>query len=209
MNIKFEDLNLAKCADGLLPVIVQDCRTLKVLMLGYMNEEAYNKTVAEGKVTFFSRSRNTLWTKGETSGNFLCVEEIFVDCDADTLLIKVLPMGPTCHTGSVSCFHTPDNEGFIRELQSIIQQRHAEMPEGSYTTSLFNKGVKKIAQKVGEESVETIIEAVAGNKERFVYEASDLLYHLLVLMEHMGCSLADMEDELVVRHKPGYKHVKE
>ncbi|MBR6830893.1 MAG: phosphoribosyl-ATP diphosphatase, partial [Tidjanibacter sp.] len=142
-------------------------------------------------------------------GNFLYVDEIFTDCDDDTLLIKATPVGPTCHTGSVSCFQTPENEGFVRELQSVIQQRHAQMPEGSYTTTLFNKGVKKITQKVGEEAVETIIEAVDGNKERFVYEASDLLYHLLVLMEQMGCSLADIENELVIRHKPGYKHVKE
>ena len=209
MRKNFSELNLSKCADGLLPVIIQDSRTLKVLMLGYMNEEAYDKTVAEGKVTFYSRSRRTLWTKGETSGNFLYVDEIFTDCDDDTLLIKATPVGPTCHTGSVSCFQTPDNEGFVRELQSVIQQRHAQMPEGSHTTTLFNKGVKKITQKVGEEAVETIIEAVDGNKERFVYEASDLLYHLLVLMEQMGCSLADIENELVIRHKPGYKHVKE
>ena len=205
----FNELNLSKNSDGLLPVIIQDSRTLKVLMLGYMNEDAYEKTRQEGKVTFFSRSHNRLWTKGETSGNYLYVDEIFVDCDNDTLLIKAIPAGPTCHTGNISCFRTPDNEGFIRELQSVVQERHKQMPEGSYTTKLFTKGVKKIAQKVGEEAVETIIEAVDGNKERFVYEASDLIYHLLVLSEYMGCSLADIEDELVVRHKPGYKHVKE
>ena len=197
----FDDFNLEKCADGLLPVIVQDATTLKVLMLGYMNREAYDKTAKEGSVTFFSRTRNTLWTKGETSGHFLLVKDMYADCDSDTLLIKAEPIGPTCHRGTTSCFDTPESEGFIRHLQSVVQQRHRDMPEGSYTTKLFIKGVKKIAQKVGEEAVESVVEAVDGNRDRFIYEASDMIYHLLVLMEQMGCSIEDMERELALRHK--------
>ena len=197
----FDDFNLEKCADGLLPVIVQDATTLKVLMLGYMNREAYDKTAKEGRVTFFSRTRNTLWTKGETSGHFLLVKDMYADCDSDTLLVKANPIGPTCHRGTVSCFDTPVEEGFIRHLQSVVQQRHRDMPEGSYTTKLFIKGVKKIAQKVGEEAVESVVEAVDGNRDRFIYEASDMIYHLLVLMEQMGCSIEDMERELALRHR--------
>lgn len=199
--LTFDDFNLEKCADGLLPVIVQDATTLKVLMLGYMNREAYDKTVEEGRVSFFSRTRNTLWTKGETSGNFLLVKDMYADCDMDTLLVKAEPIGPTCHRGTTSCFDTPDSEGFIRHLQSVVQQRHRDMPEGSYTTKLFIKGVKKIAQKVGEEAVESVVEAVDGNRDRFIYEASDMIYHLLVLMEQMGCSIEDLERELSLRHK--------
>ena len=199
--LTFDDFNLEKCADGLLPVIVQDAATLKVLMLGYMNREAFDKTVSEGRVTFFSRTRNQLWTKGETSGHFLLVKEMYADCDSDTLLIKATPIGPTCHRGTKSCFDTPDSEGFIRHLQGVIQQRHRDMPEGSYTTKLFIKGVKKIAQKVGEEAVESVVEAVDGNRDRFIYEASDMIYHLLVLMEQMGCTIEDMERELALRHK--------
>ena len=197
----FDDFNLDKCADGLLPVIVQDDVTLRVLMLGYMNREAYDKTAKEGRVTFFSRTRNTLWTKGETSGHFLLVKDMYADCDSDTLLIKAEPIGPTCHRGTTSCFDTPESEGFIRHLQSVVQQRHRDMPEGSYTTKLFIKGVKKIAQKVGEEAVESVVEAVDGNRDRFIYEASDMIYHLLVLMEQMGCSIEDMERELALRHR--------
>ena len=199
--LTFDDFNLEKCADGLLPVIVQDATTLKVLMLGYMNREAYDKTVEEGRVSFFSRTRNTLWTKGETSGNFLLVKDMYADCDMDTLLVKAEPIGPTCHRGTTSCFDTPDSEGFIRHLQSVVQQRHRDMPEGSYTTKLFIKGVKKIAQKVGEEAVESVVEAVDGYRDRFIYEASDMIYNLLVLMEQMGCSIEDMERELELRHK--------
>lgn len=199
--IPFDELNLEKCADGLLPVVVQDAATLKVLMLGYMNREAYEKTLAEGRVTFYSRSRQSLWTKGETSGHYLMVESMYVDCDKDTLLVKVTPIGPTCHRGTTSCFDTPDSEGFIRKLQTVIQQRHRDMPEGSYTTKLFIKGVKKIAQKVGEEAVESVVEAVDGNRDRFIYEASDMVYHLLVLLEQMGCSIEDLERELELRHK--------
>ena len=197
----FDDFNLDKCADGLLPVIVQDDVTLRVLMLGYMNREAFERTQAEGRVTFYSRTRQTLWTKGETSGNYLLVKDMYVDCDGDTLLIKATPIGPTCHRGTTSCFDTPESEGFVRHLQSVVQQRHREMPEGSYTTKLFIKGVKKIAQKVGEEAVESVVEAVDGNRDRFIYEASDMIYHLLVLMEQMGCSMEDMERELALRHR--------
>ncbi|MBQ4532069.1 MAG: bifunctional phosphoribosyl-AMP cyclohydrolase/phosphoribosyl-ATP diphosphatase HisIE [Alistipes sp.] len=199
--LTFDELNLEKCADGLLPVVVQDAVTLKVLMVGYMNREAYDKTIAEGRVTFYSRSRGCLWTKGETSGNFLTVKDVYVDCDKDTLLVKAIPAGPTCHRGTTSCFDTPEEEGFIRHLQAVVQQRHRDMPEGSYTTKLFIKGVKKIAQKVGEEAVESVVEAVDGNRDRFVYEASDMIYHLLVLMEQMGCSIEDLERELSLRHK--------
>jgi phosphoribosyl-ATP pyrophosphohydrolase/phosphoribosyl-AMP cyclohydrolase len=199
--LRFDDFNLEKCADGLLPVIVQDAATLKVLMLGYMNREAFDKTVADGRVTFFSRTRSTLWTKGETSGNYLLVKDMYIDCDGDTLLVKAEPIGPTCHRGTTSCFDTPESEGFIRHLRQVVQQRHRDMPEGSYTTKLFIKGVKKIAQKVGEEAVESVVEAVDGNRDRFIYEASDMIYHLLVLMEQMGCSIEDMERELALRHK--------
>ena len=199
--IRFEDLNVAKNADGLVPAIVQDCTTLKVLMLGYMNAEALQKTQEEGKVTFWSRSKGRLWTKGETSGNFLYVKDIYADCDADTLLIKAQPAGPACHRGTTSCFDTPEDEGFVRELARVIQSRHAEMPDGSYTTKLFIKGPKTIAKKFGEESSECIIEAVAGNRERFLYEACDVMYHYLVLLEQMGVSLSDIESELALRHR--------
>lgn len=198
--MKFNDFNLSKCSDGLLPAIIQDTVTLKVLMLGYMNEEAFDITVRTGKVTFYSRTHHRIWTKGETSGNFLYVNDIHPDCDNDTLLIKATPAGPTCHRGTESCFDTPTEEGFIRRLSAIIKQRHLEMPEGSYTTRLFIKGVKKIAQKVGEEAVESAIEAVDGNRTRFIYEASDLLYHYLVLLEQTGCELKDIERELLARH---------
>ena len=197
----YQDFNLSKTADGLLPVIIQDADSLKVLMLGYMNQEAFEKTQVEGRVTFYSRTRQSLWTKGETSGNFLHVVEMYADCDGDTLLIKARPDGPTCHRGTTACFDTRDNEGFLGTLEACIKDRHAQMPEGSYTTYLFNKGVNKIAQKVGEEAVETVIEAIDGNRERYLYEAGDLLYHLLVLTEQMGCSLSDLEDELAKRHK--------
>ena len=198
--MKFSDFDLSKNADGLLPVIVQDAVTLKVLMLGYMNEEAFGQTLASGQVTFWSRSRQALWTKGETSGNFLTVVEMYPDCDADTLLVKALPAGPTCHRGTTACFDTPDSEGFIRTLAQVIKSRHDEMPDGSYTTKLFVKGVKTISKKVGEEAAETVIEAVDGNRPRFIYEASDLLYHLLVLCEAMDVSLSDLEAELALRH---------
>ena len=199
--MKFSDFDLKKTGDGLLPAIIQDARTLKVLMLGYMNEEAFEKTVAEGRVTFWSRSRNALWTKGETSGNYLTVCDIYPDCDSDTILIKAIPAGPTCHRGTTACFDTPEDEGFIRTLEGVIQKRHEQMPEGSYTTKLFIKGVKSISKKVGEECSEMIIEAVSGKKDRFIYESSDLIYHLLVLMEQMGVSISDLESELALRHR--------
>ena len=200
--IKFSELDTTKNCEGMVPAIIQDDNTLQVLMLGYMNAEAYEKTVSTGKVTFYSRTRQCLWTKGETSGHFLTVKSIAKDCDNDTLLVRVIPHGPTCHTGSKTCFGeaVPETEGFIRYLQSVIRGRHAEMPEGSYTARLFTHGVNKIAQKVGEEAVETVIEAVAGNREAMIYEASDLVYHLLVLLEATGCSIADLERELSARH---------
>lgn len=199
--MKFSDFNLSKNTDGLLPVVVQDSATLKVLMVAYMNSEAFEKTLATGKATFYSRSRGALWTKGETSGNFIEVVAMYPDCDNDTLLLMGHPVGPACHRGTTACFDTPDNEGFIRKLQEVIQQRRSDMPEGSYTTYLFNKGTNKIAQKVGEEAVETVIEAIDGNKERYLYEASDLIYHLLVLNEQMGFTIKDIEEELASRHK--------
>ncbi len=198
--MNFSDFNLKKCADGLLPVIIQDSVTLRVLMLGYMNREAFELTCSSGHVTFYSRTRSCLWTKGETSGHFLEVIDMYSDCDNDTLLIKAHPIGPTCHRGTTSCFDTPEEEGFIRSLSALIARRHAEMPEDSYTTRLFIKGVKKIAQKVGEEAVESVVEAVDGNRDRFSYEACDLIYHLLVLIEQMGLTLPDMERELLRRH---------
>lgn len=199
--MNFKDFQLDKTGDGLLPVIVQDACTLKVLMLGYMNEEAFEKTAAEGRVTFWSRSKGRLWTKGETSGNFLTVEEMYADCDTDTLLVKAIPAGPTCHRGTTACFDTPEDEGFIRTLARVIRGRHEQMPEGSYTTKLFVKGVKAIAKKVGEETAETVIEAVDGKRDRFIYECSDLLYHLLVLCEQMDVSIEDLEKELALRHR--------
>ncbi len=199
--IKFSELNTAKSCEGLVPAIIQDDSTRQVLMLGYMNEEAFEKTLSEGRVTFFSRTKGRLWTKGETSGNFLTVKSIEKDCDADTLLVRVEAAGPVCHTGSKTCFGGREHEGFIGALQNVIRQRHRDMPEGSYTTRLFTKGAPKIAQKVGEEAVESVIEAVAGNNDGLVYEASDLIYHLLVLLENQGLSIADLEEELARRHK--------
>ncbi len=198
--MNFSDFNLSKTGDGLLPVIIQDSVTLKVLMLGYMNREAFDKSVQTGLVTFYSRSRQTLWTKGETSGNFLHIESMFPDCDGDTLLIQARPDGPTCHRGTTACFDTPEAEGFVRKLSAIVQQRHRDLPDGSYTTRLFLKGPKVIGKKMGEEAVETLIEAVDGNRDRFIYEASDLLYHLLVLMEQQGVTLSHLETELSLRH---------
>ena len=198
--IKFEELEAKSIEKGLIPVIIQDNKSLRVLMLGYMNREAYEKSIAEGRVTFFSRSKERLWTKGETSGNYLYIKEIEKDCDNDTLLLRVDPAGPVCHTGSTSCFGGEGSEGFIRELSQIIKKRHEEMPEGSYTTKLFNKGVNKIAQKVGEEAVESVIEATNGTRDGLIYELSDLVYHALVLMENNGVTVSDIEKELWSRH---------
>ncbi|MFV0267050.1 MAG: bifunctional phosphoribosyl-AMP cyclohydrolase/phosphoribosyl-ATP diphosphatase HisIE [Draconibacterium sp.] len=190
--------------DGLIPAIIQDAETQKVLMLGFMNEEALSKTMGIGKVTFFSRTKNRLWTKGEESGNFLKVVSIAIDCDNDTLLIKVDPVGPVCHTGADTCFeetNTGNDIQFLSYLQDFIDKRKAEMPEGSYTTSLFQKGTRKITQKVGEEAVETIIGAMANDDENFIYEAGDLLYHLIVLLTHKGYRIEDIVRELKKRHK--------
>lgn len=204
MNIDFEKM------DGLVPAIVQDDRTMRVLMLGFMNEEAYRKTVATNKVTFYSRSRKCLWTKGETSGNYLNVVSIHNDCDNDTLLIKAVPDGPVCHTGADTCWgedNKPAASAFLSELQDFIEKRRKEMPEGSYTTSLFNDGVNRIAQKVGEEALETVIEAVNGSNERMIYEASDMFYHLIVLLTAKGVRIEDVISELRSRHQPGWhKH---
>ncbi len=195
MNIDF------KKGDGLVPVIIQDCNTLQILMLGYINEEAFAKTKQEGKVTFFSRSKNRLWTKGEESGNFLFVKEILTDCDNDTILIKAEPLGPTCHTGSTSCFKEETAKGFMYELQSVISKRIDSNDENSYTNKLFQKGINKVAQKVGEEAVELVIEAKDNNDELFKGEAADLLYHLLILLKAKGMRLEDIEATLKSRSK--------
>jgi phosphoribosyl-AMP cyclohydrolase / phosphoribosyl-ATP pyrophosphohydrolase len=197
MNIDFQKTN------GLVPAIIQDEMTSKVLMLGYMNDEALLKTQATKQVTFFSRTKNRLWTKGEESGNFLNVISITPDCDNDTLLIKVKPVGPVCHTGADTCWGEKNDAdvSFLKYLQEFITIRYKEMPEGSYTTSLFKKGVNRMAQKVGEEAVETVIEATNGTDDGFVYEASDLMYHLIVLLTSKGYSLDDLARELKKRHK--------
>jgi phosphoribosyl-ATP pyrophosphohydrolase len=190
--------------NGLIPAIIQDNTTNVVLMLGFMNEEALAKTEETGQVTFFSRSKNRLWTKGEESGNFLNVVSIASDCDNDTLLIKVNPVGPVCHTGDDTCWGEVNEESdlqFLEYLQDFIDQRKVEMPEGSYTTSLFQKGTRKITQKVGEEAVETIIGAMANDDENFIYEGADLLYHLIVLLTHKGYRIEDLARELKKRHK--------
>ena len=199
--IRFEELK--KGADGLVPAIVQDQNTLQVLMLGYMDAEALAKTQETGLVTFWSRSQGKIWTKGETSGNYLHLVSLAVDCDKDTLLVRAIPDGPTCHTGSKTCWGdaVPESQGFIRELEAVVKGRHEQMPEKSYTTSLFKAGTPRMAQKVGEEAVETVIEAVKGDDERMIYEASDLIYHLLVLLFSKGYGISDLEKELVKRHK--------
>ncbi len=187
---------------GLIPAIIQDSRTKNVLMLGFMNREAYEKTLELKKVTFFSRTKNRLWTKGEESGNFLNVVSIEEDCDKDTLLIKVVPEGPVCHTGTATCFNDDNSFGieFLSYLQDFIDQRHKEMPEGSYTTSLFQSGINRMAQKVGEEAVETVIEATNGTDGRMMYEASDLLYHLIVLLTAKGRRIEELAEALHQRH---------
>lgn len=188
--------------DGLIPAIIQDATTNKVLMLGYMNAEALQRTMDEKIVTFFSRSKNRLWTKGETSGNFLHVVEMTSDCDQDTVLIKARPDGPTCHTGADTCFNEENqSDNFLHKLEQIIQDRKANPKEGSYTTSLFNKGINKVAQKVGEEAVELIIEAKDDNEELFLGEAADLLYHYLILLTAKGYQLQDVIEVLENRHR--------
>ncbi len=195
MNIDFEKTN------GLVPVIIQDVQTLEVLMLGYMNQEAWTKTQAEGKVTFYSRSKGRLWTKGEESGNLLYVKETHIDCDNDTILIKATPVGPTCHTGSRSCFNTAYNQNFIFELEKIITDRYDHPSEDSYVNKLRKKGLNKIAQKVGEEGVETVIAALNETDTDFINESSDLVFHLLVLLKEKGKTLADVGINLEGRHK--------
>lgn len=197
MNLDFEKTG------GLIPAIIQDDETNKVLMLGYMNEDALAETQRSGKVTFYSRTKQRLWTKGEESGNFLNVVSITDDCDHDTLLVKVNPVGPVCHTGSDTCFDETNKEDvlFFKYLQHFIQKRYEEKPEGSYTTSLFNEGINRMAQKVGEEAVETVIEATNGKNDRLVYESADLIYHLIVLLTSKGLSIEDLARELKGRHK--------
>lgn len=188
-------------ADGLVPVIVQDHQTLEVLMLGYMNEEAWQKTQQEKKVTFFSRSKNRLWTKGEESGNFLQVKQIHIDCDKDTLLILAQPEGPTCHTGSRSCFDTEFNQNFLFQLERIVDQRYNFPSDESYVNRLRQRGLHKIAQKVGEEGVEVVIAALAQSEQEFIDETSDLLFHVLVLLREKGISLEDIAKNLEGRHQ--------
>lgn len=187
--------------DGLIPVIVQDAQTLEVLMLGYMNEEAWQKTNTEQRVTFFSRSKNRLWTKGEESGHFLKVVSTHVDCDQDTILIKAIPHGPTCHTGSRSCFNTDFNQNFIFNLERIVQHRIDFPTEESYVNRLRQRGLNKVAQKVGEEAVETVIAALTETEEDFINESSDLLFHLIVLLKEKGLSLEDIAKNLEGRHQ--------
>ena len=199
MEIDFDKMN------GLVPAIIQDATTKNVLMLGYMNKEAYEKTIGTQKVTFYSRTRKTLWTKGETSGNFLNLVSIQNDCDNDTLLIKVNPTGPTCHKGTDTCWGESNDANpllFLSFLQDFIEKRHKEMPEGSYTTSLFNDGLNRMAQKVGEEALEAVIEAVHGTDERLIYEGADMLYHLIVLLTSKGLRIEDVVKELQMRHDP-------
>lgn len=195
---------------GLVPAIIQDNITNKVLMLGYMNEDAYEQTLKTGKVTFWSRSRQCLWTKGETSGNFLNLVSIKSDCDNDTLLVRVNPVGPACHLGTDTCWGEKNETNpllFLTELQNFINKRHEEMPEGSYTTSLFKDGLNRMAQKVGEEALEAVIEATNGTNERLIYEASDMFYHLIVLLTSKGLRIEDIAKELQVRHDPNWhKH---
>lgn len=204
MDIDFDKMG------GLVPAIIQDSTTNKVLMLGYMNREAYDKTMATGKVTFWSRSRQCLWTKGETSGNFMNLVDIKSDCDNDTLLVTVVPEGPACHLGTDTCWGEKNEKNpllFLTELQDFINTRYQEMPEGSYTTSLFKDGLNRMAQKVGEEALEAVIEATNGTNERLIYEASDMFYHLIVLLTSKGLRIEDIASELKTRHtKTWHKH---
>jgi phosphoribosyl-ATP pyrophosphohydrolase len=196
MNLQFE-----KYSDGLIPAIVQDYRSNKVLMLGFMNAEALEKTRELGKLTFFSRSKQRLWTKGETSGNFLLLKEILVDCDNDTLLIKAEPVGPVCHTGADTCFNEKNELDFLNELTNIIKNRFENRSERSYTSGLFDKGINKVAQKVGEEAVELVIEAKDNNDDLFLNEAADLLFHYMILLQAKGFTLDDVKKVLAERHR--------
>lgn len=194
MNLNFDKGN------GLIPAIIQDAITSEVLMLGYMNQEAYNLTLSEKRVCFYSRSKQRLWTKGETSGNYLNLVDIKSDCDNDTLLIRVNPEGPVCHKGTDTCFGNSSSKGFMYQLEDIIAQRIDANNKNSYTNKLYKKGINKVAQKVGEEAVETVIEAIDKNRERLIYETADLLYHLLILLKASGLKLSDIETELKGRH---------
>ncbi len=193
-----------------MPAIIQDAESRQVLMLGYMNQEALDKTLATGLVTFYSRTRQTLWTKGETSGNNLKLVDIKIDCDNDTLLVRAIPTGPVCHTGTDTCWGESNDHNpllFLTELQDFIEKRHEEMPEGSYTTSLFRDGLNRMSQKVGEEALELVIEATNGSNERMVYEGADMLYHLIVLLTSKGLRIEDLASELQQRHDPKWhKH---
>ena len=193
--------DFSKYADGLMPAIIQDAVSNKVLMLGYMNKEALEKTKTESKVTFFSRTKQRLWTKGETSNNFLLVKDIMIDCDNDTLLIKAYPTGPVCHTGADTCFNESNSSFSLEKLENIITDRKNNPSSSSYTSSLFAKGINKIAQKVGEEAVELVIESKDDNKEKFLSEAADLLYHYLVLLKEKNYKLEDVVSVLAKRHK--------
>ncbi len=197
MNLDFAKQN------GLIPAIVQDADTQKVLMLGYMNREAYRKTVEDGRVTFWSRSRKTLWTKGETSGHYLTLKEILIDCDGDTLLIKATPHGPVCHTGNDTCFAEQNRSAlpFLEKLETVIDERRNQPVAKSYVAGLFKKGLMRITQKVGEEATETVIEALAGSRERFISESADLLFHLLVLLRARSVSINEVANELKIRHR--------
>lgn len=203
MEIDFDKMG------GLVPAIIQDADTKTALMLGFMNQEAYAKTVETRKVTFYSRTRKKLWTKGEESGHWLHLVDIKADCDNDTLLVTVHPEGPTCHKGTDTCWGEKNENVnpllFLTELQDFIEKRHEEMPEGSYTTSLFKDGLNRMAQKVGEEALEAVIEAVNGTNDRLIYEASDMFYHLIVLLTAKGLRIEDIARELETRHKPGWK----
>src|SRR5574344_2774242 len=204
MNIDFEKMG------GLVTAIIQDATTKTALMLGYMKKEAFDRTMETGKVTFYSRSRQCLWTKGETSGNFLTLVDAKVDCDNDTLLIKAIPSGPTCHKGTDTCWGEKNEVNpllFLTYLQDFINTRHEEMPEGSYTTSLFKDGINRMAQKVGEEALEAVIEACNGTNGRLQYEGADMIYHLIVLLTSKGLRIEDLAKELQVRHDPNWhKH---
>ncbi len=200
LNETISQIDFAK-GGGLIPVIIQNAQTLQVLMLGYMNQEALEKTMKEQRVTFFSRTKNRLWTKGESSGHFLEVKEIRVDCDQDTLLIKALPKGPTCHKGTTSCFQEETPKGFVYQLEQTIHQRIDNNVPNSYTSRLFQKGINKVAQKVGEEAVELVIEAKDNNADLFKNEAADLLYHYLILLKAKGFQFSDIEAVLEERSK--------
>lgn len=198
-KIEMNKIDFSKGA-GLVPAVIQDSCTMQVLMVGFMNEEALNRTIDEGKVCFYSRTKKKLWTKGETSGNFLYPEEILTDCDNDTLLIKVRPAGPVCHKGTTSCFGDETPKGFVYKLENIIGQRINENASDSYTNTLYKKGVNKIAQKVGEEAVELVIEALGDDSSAISNEAADLIYHFLILLKSKGLKLEDVEDVLMNRH---------